>query len=323
MSHSPRRPFSGGYLRLHWPLVTSIALGLTLALGVWQLDPTLRVRAGFGYALLLVATCAAVGVGADIVFTRRQRREFERERAAAERTRADCQSESARHAEAVEFFGAWVHEIKTPLAVIRLIAGRIESSELDREVERVEENLERALFFLRGTSFAYDYEVCSLDPQPIVKALVRSRSKLCIAKRLAVTADGPWFEVESDAKWLGFVIDQLLQNAIRYTPAGGTIQISMERSETEVRLRVCDSGVGIPPQELPRIFERSFTGTNGRDHGGATGLGLYLAQLICYRLSHRIEVTSTRGDGTVATIVFPCFGELLAPTVPRSYVTES
>lgn len=312
------------YLRHRRAVLTGLVAGLGLATAVWLLDAQLRGQAGVGYALLLMFTAAAVGVVVDLVTYRRRLGELRRvaqtgavpttgmapdgdpaSTVVAELAQAHhraLEEEHIRHAEAVDFFGAWIHEIKTPLSVMRLIAERTSTDELAAEVGRVEQNLERALFFLRGASFAHDYVIAPVAVGELVRERIRHQARVFIAGGVRVSAEGPWFEVETDPKWLAFIVDQLLQNAARYTPAGGTVTVSMHREPDQTRLHVCDTGIGIPVPELPRVFDRAFTGSNGRLHPGSTGMGLYLARLVAERLGHRITVNSAVGEGTSFTI---------------------
>lgn len=318
------------YLRHRRAVLIGLAAGLLLATAVWLLDTALRVHAGFGYALLLMGVAAGAGIAIDLIGYRSRLRGLRRisqtglgsqpelpdrgdpaSTVVAELARTHRQAleqERLRHAEAVDFFGAWVHEIKTPLSVMRLIAERISSEELSAEVGRVEENLTRALFFLRGASFAHDYAIAPVDLGQLVRERIRPMARVFIAAGIRVNADGPWHEVETDPKWMAFIVDQLLQNAARYTPAGGSVTVSMERAPDHTRLAVTDSGVGIRPEELPRVFERAFTGSNGREYPGSTGMGLYLTRLVAERLGHRIAIASEVGTGTTVTITVPDTG---------------
>jgi signal transduction histidine kinase len=135
-----------------------------------------------------------------------------------------------------------------------------------------------------------------------------------IDKRISVSVTGSFSEVSSDRKWLGFVIDQVLQNAHRYTPASGEISIVGEISDQGPVVRIHDSGIGIPAEDLPRVFERSFTGERGREFGSSTGMGLYLARKMTRRLGHSIDVDSPSDHwsppcGTVVTLRFPRWHE--------------
>ena len=208
----------------------------------------------------------------------------------------------------LDFFSAWVHELKTPIAVLDLINQKNPKSiseEVNRELRRIEENLERGLFFIRGSSFDKDFVLQPVNVKNLVRECVKKHSKVFISKKMNINIEGPFLEIVSDRKWLGFILDQFMQNSLRYTPEGGTVSVSMSECANGPVLSFGDTGAGIVKEDLARVFERGFTGHNGRLYSGGTGLGLYLANLAAGKIGHILEISSEAGKGTTANIIFP------------------
>ena len=204
----------------------------------------------------------------------------------------------ARFDERVGYYTLWAHQIKTPLAAMRLLLAE-EDTDVTRallqELSRVERYVEMALCYLRLDAQSTDYVFAPCALEPLVRASVRRFAPQFIAKRLRLTVEPIDQMALTDEKWLAFVLEQLLSNAIKYTPAGGEITVGVT---DDLVLFVKDTGEGIAPQELPRIFEQGFTGRLGREDKRATGLGLYLCGRIVKGLGHGIRCESRLGEGT-------------------------
>lgn len=203
-----------------------------------------------------------------------------------------------REQDAEEYHALWAHQIKTPIAAIRLLvqAGnedQKEDQEIVDQVFKIEQYVEMVLNYQRLNSITGDWV---LEKQPldgIVRQCIRKYAKQFIRKKLSLRYEGTDITVLTDEKWLCFVIEQLLSNALKYTKAG-EIHIYTE----DHRLYICDTGIGIRKSDLPRIFERGYTGYNGRADKKSTGIGLYLCRQICEKLGHGISVESEMGEGT-------------------------
>ncbi len=210
-----------------------------------------------------------------------------------------------------DFMAAWVHEVKTPITAARLLlespVGEAEAESLKEEIQRINGYVEQVLFHARADSFSRDYLIAEEELDRLVRENVKKHSALFIRQRIAVGIDVPaGLTVCTDRKWLLFILDQLLSNALKYTGEHGHVSINARRDEREVVLSYCDDGVGIGSGDLQRLFDKSFTGANGRAEGSAsTGLGLYLAQKLTRKLGHRITMESVRGQGTTARVHFP------------------
>ena len=193
------------------------------------------------------------------------------------------------------FYTAWVHQIKTPLAAMGLLlqSGEPDPALLRGELFSMEKYVDLVLTYQRlgGESTDLVLKACDLDA--VIRAAVKEYARLFILKKLTLTFTPTGRTVLTDEKWLGFVIGQLLGNALKYTNQGG-VSIFAQGD----RLVIEDTGMGIPENELPRIFERSFTGENGRTIERTTGLGLYLCKRACDLLGHQISAESEVGKGT-------------------------
>ena len=165
--------------------------------------------------------------------------------------------------------------------------------------------MERALFYARAESPEKDLVVRPTPLAELVRQAVQAHRTLLIQNGVRVEAEAVAGTVYTDEKWAAFLLGQLLQNAARYRRDRPVITLTAQPLGDRVALTVADNGLGIPVQELPRIFDRGFTGTNGRQRGGATGMGLYLARRVAEALAIDLQAASQVGEGSVFTLTFP------------------
>ncbi len=214
------------------------------------------------------------------------------------------QQTEKRRGELVDYYTTWVHQIKTPTTSMRLHLQN-EDSPLSRQLAidlcHVEQYVDMVLTYLRLTGDSTDYVFREQDLDDVVKGAVRRLSQEFILRKLRLEYTPLATTVVTDAKWLGFVIEQVLTNALKYTPSG-TITIWLDESTGRKLLCIRDTGIGIASEDLPRIFDAGFTGKIGRQNERATGLGLYLCHRICQNLGHSISATSVVDKGTCITI---------------------
>lgn len=205
-----------------------------------------------------------------------------------------------RRQELADHYTLWAHQIKTPIASMELQLEQEDSAlsrQLKPELFRIAQYVEMALVIQRLDDPGSDYVFRQQPLDDIIRQAVKKYAAEFILRRLELRLEPADLEIVTDEKWLGFVIEQLLSNALKYTPAG-SIRIYAQGDT----LYIQDTGVGISPEDLPRIFEKGFTGYNGRADKSASGLGLYLCRQICDRLGHRIQAASTLGVGSVFCI---------------------
>ncbi len=216
-----------------------------------------------------------------------------------------------------EYIETWAHEIKTPLASTRLILenhpGAV-GADISRELDRVDFLLEQTLFYARSAQTHKDYIIRKTSLKSLVNSVIRRNAHSFIENKIAVEPLQEDAEVYTDVKWMEFILNQIVNNAIKYKREGSPcIRFVAERRENSIYLTVADNGIGISASDLPRIFDKGFTGQTGRRYGKSTGIGLYLCQKLCRKLGVGISARSQEGQGTALTIEFPV-SELAALT---------
>lgn len=205
------------------------------------------------------------------------------------------------YAEMVDYYTIWVHQIKTPIASMRLTLQNEDtplSRQLTNDLFRIEQYVEMVLTYLRLNSESTDYVIKEYDLDGIIRQSVKKYAGEFISRKISLVYEPIHKSVLTDEKWLSFVIEQVLSNALKYTPSGN-ISITMKPGD---ELCISDTGIGIAAEDLPRIFERGYTGYNGRMDKKASGIGLYLCKCICTRLGHGIEAQSKIDEGTCISI---------------------
>ncbi|MBW3494024.1 HAMP domain-containing sensor histidine kinase [Bacillus sp. FDAARGOS_1420] len=212
--------------------------------------------------------------------------------------------------EHLTFINQWVHQMKTPLSVIELITqeenGEVFESIVE-EVDQMQYGLEMVLYMARLQTFEQDFYVERVSLQEIVQEVIRENKRLFIRSYVYPEVKvKQTIMVETDRKWLRFVIHQVISNAIKYSAGSRkNVTITTLEEERSVILEIHDHGVGIPKEDLPRVFRPFYTGINGRKFKESTGMGLYLVKNIIKRLEHDIEIKSEVGKGTTICIIFP------------------
>ena len=209
----------------------------------------------------------------------------------------------ARYRETVEYYTAWAHQIKTPIAAMKLTLQGEDTPrarQLRGNLLRIEQYVEMVMTYLRldSTNTDYVFRTCRLDD--ILRPSLRKFAPEFIDRKLSLTYAPIEAEVVTDEKWLAFVVEQLLSNALKYTRTGG-ITLRWEEPRT---LCIADSGIGIAASDLPRVFERGYTGLNGRVDHSASGIGLYLCRRVCGNLGVEIRIDSAVGEGTEVRLSF-------------------
>lgn len=201
----------------------------------------------------------------------------------------------------IDYYSTWVHQIKTPISAMKMLLDERDTAEnrlLSSELFRVEQYVEMALTYVRLDSETSDFVFREYQLDDIIRQAIRKFAPQFVQRKLILCYEPAECTVLTDEKWLLFIIEQVLSNAVKYTPKGSiTISVTPEK-----RLTILDTGIGIASEDLPRIFEKGYTGYNGRLDKKATGLGLYLCQQVANKLSVQLEVTSIVGVGTTVSI---------------------
>lgn len=203
--------------------------------------------------------------------------------------------------EMIDYYSMWVHQIKTPIAAMRLLLETKDfeyASALKSELFKIEQYVEMVLSYLRLDSDYTDYVIREYDLDSIIKHSLRKYAHIFIEKKISIDFKPTNMKVLTDEKWLSFVIEQLLSNALKYTKKGS---VSIYSDDAKV-LCIKDTGIGIAYEDINRIFEKGFTGINGRKDKSSSGIGLYLCRRVLKNLSHSISVVSVPGEGTTVKL---------------------
>ena len=189
----------------------------------------------------------------------------------------------------------WSHQMKVPLSALSLMAqtDQLDRQEVRQQLLRLENYLDTLLTYLKFSQHKDDFRFEALSARSLVVDLIKKYRVSCLAKELSVEVSGDW-QLKSDKKWLSFAISQILDNAIKYSKRGGHIQVQLD----EDGIQISDTGIGILPEDLPRLFEEGFTGYNGHEHKKATGLGLYMTKQVLDKLDLAIRIHSQVEEGT-------------------------
>lgn len=214
-----------------------------------------------------------------------------------------------KQAEYREYIEAWVHEIKTPIASTKLILENGESensSKISYQIKKIEGYIEQVLYYSKSEDISKDYIIKEFNLSEAVKIAIKNNSKDFINKKIALKLNEIDIMIFSDIKWVSFIINQIIGNSIKYTQKGkGEIRIYTKANVNSNSLIIQDNGIGINKRDINRVFEKGFTGENGRIFGKSTGIGLYLCKSLCEKLGLGIKLESQSNVGTQVEIVFP------------------
>lgn len=208
-------------------------------------------------------------------------------------------SADASASDMTDFYTLWAHQIKTPISAMRLLiqSGEASDADITAELFKIEQYVEMVLSYLRIGSESNDFIIRRYYLDSIVKQSVRKYARLFITKKISLNYTPCEIEVLTDEKWLQFTIEQLLSNALKYTKEGSISVYTEDHS-----LVIEDTGIGISDEDLPRVFEKGYTGYNGHEDKKSTGIGLYLCKKALIKLGHSVEIRSKVGVGTKVII---------------------
>lgn len=223
-------------------------------------------------------------------------------------------NEIKKHAqEQKDYIDSWVHEIKIPLSSLNLISEVIEDdisekrfNQLTDNLQRIDDYVEQVMYYSRLDDFSKDYLIHSYSLKKVVQKTVKQHANQFIKKGIRFSMTGDDYFILTDEKWLQFILNQLISNAVKYTPDGGSISVHLKKNSLGVWLSITDTGIGVPFEDIQRVFDKGFTGNNGRNEEvNSTGLGLYLAKNLTEKLGHQMYVVSVVDEGTTFQILFP------------------
>ena len=211
-----------------------------------------------------------------------------------------------------DYIELWVHEAKTPIASAQLALSNLHGLGIDEvrgDLDRVESRVEQALYYARSATLSEDFSIEELNLAALARKACRQRSRTLIGTGVSLDfAIDEALEVFADAKWVDFIIGQVLENSAKYGAKSIRFESTVKDAGTKdgcAELSISDDGDGISAADVPRVFDRGFTGSQGRTHHKATGMGLYLAAVACDRMGLGLRVSSEEGQGTTVTLIFP------------------
>lgn len=209
-----------------------------------------------------------------------------------------------------EYIELWIHEVKIPIATSKLIIENNRNSitsSIDEEIDKIDEYIEQALFYARSNSVEKDYIIRKINLREVVNTVIKKNKKQFISLKIKLDVKDIKREIYVDSKWVIFILNQIMSNSIKYLDKEEkNITIYSEENKENVVLYIKDNGLGIKESEVSRVFEKGFTGSNGRKNlKKSTGMGLYLSKKLCDKLGLAVSLTSSEGIGTTVKIIFP------------------
>jgi OmpR family two-component system sensor histidine kinase YxdK len=309
------------YLKIHLPMILFLLVSIAFIFLLTWLDGYRNFYI-IGYGFLLVSLMAALFFSVDYYLNRgfyHYLKTGVAKRSAgflARRVKKNLDTEhqknqdqlaaiDAHHQNHIKFMNIWVHQMKTPVSVLELMAesGQVTTDDLLAETDRLKSGLATALNFVRLEDFGEDFIIESTSLLAILKQSIGEQKRNFIRHKVypKITNDTD-FLITTDKKWLQILLFQLISNGIKYSYAEHSIVFTLD--ETKRTLTIADTGRGIADADLPRVFRPFFTGSNGREIGEATGMGLYLVSLISQKLAIDVSISSVVNQGTVITLTF-------------------
>ena len=209
-----------------------------------------------------------------------------------------------------EYIELWIHEIKIPISASKMVIENNKNAitkSIDEELDKVENYIEQALFYARSNTVEKDYYIRKVVLKEIVNESIKKNKSSLIQEKISIDIHDLEIEVNTDNKWIVFILNQIIQNSIKYRKKeNSVIEIYANQGKENVILYIKDNGIGIKQGEITRVFEKGFTGTNGRlSNKKSTGIGLYLCKKLCNKLGIGIELNSVQNEGTKVKLVFP------------------
>ena len=209
-----------------------------------------------------------------------------------------------------EYIELWIHEIKIPIATSKMVIENNKNEvtkSIDEELDKVENYIEQALFYARSNTVEKDYYIRKVVLKEIVNESIKKNKSSLIQEKISIDIHDLDIEVNTDNKWIVFILNQIIQNSIKYRrKENSAIEIYANQEKENVILYIKDNGIGIKQGEITRVFEKGFTGTNGRlSNKKSTGIGLYLCKKLCNKLGIGIELNSVQNEETEVRLVFP------------------
>lgn len=206
-----------------------------------------------------------------------------------------------------EYIEMWIHEVKIPLSNIRLMFHNhhLDENKVMEQVTRLENLVEQVLFYARSETLEKDYFIKKTSLKEVVNDIIKKNKDAFILEHIGIDVSDVKGSVLTDQKWSGFILNQILSNSIKYRrDKNAQIKISSTMEDHQVILKIWDNGIGIPSSDIPRVFDKAFSGKNGRRVSSSTGMGLFIVKKLIQKLGHQILVSSKEGEYTEVSIIF-------------------
>ena len=211
-----------------------------------------------------------------------------------------------------DYMTNWIHEVKIPISVLQMIGKRINevdssreiSKQINSQVSRIDKLVEQAMYSSRAGNYNSDFLINEVDLGQVVKEVIKKNKYQFIYNKIDLQVSEINKTILTDKKWITHIIELILDNAIKYSDVGGKIEVYLKENKKGCELHIKDYGMGIVPQDIDRVFDKGFTGENGRKRTKSTGMGLYISKKILNKLSHDINVISTSGEFCDVYITF-------------------
>lgn len=217
-----------------------------------------------------------------------------------------------------DYMTNWIHQVKIPIAVLEIISQRVKelesqnnlynesnlNKEINIELKRIENLVQQALYISRSGNYSSDFLIEEVNLEKVVKEVIRKNKYLFIYNKIDVKLDNLGTHVLTDKKWITHIVEQIIDNSCKYIDKNGQIKIYITKDNKSTKLHIKDNGIGIASQDIERIFDKGFTGQNGRKKTKSTGMGLYISKKILNKLNHSLDVCSIQGEFCDVHITF-------------------
>lgn len=207
-----------------------------------------------------------------------------------------------------EYIESWVHEIKIPITSAKLLCENNKSditNKIDEDIEEVNNYVEQALFYARMDQVSNDFMIREISLNEVIKNVLARNKKIMIQNNMKVELNDVNIKCYTDEKWLEFILNQIITNSIKYRNNNAVVKITGIQNKENIILKIKDNGIGIKKSEIDRIFDKGFTGTNGRNQTKSTGIGLYLCKRLCEGIGMEIDANSKENEYTEIVIIIP------------------
>lgn len=208
-----------------------------------------------------------------------------------------------------EYIEMWIHEVKLPLSSINLIVHNhkeLSNKKIIEQLKRIDDDVEQVLYYVRSENAEKDYLINNTNLKKVISNIAIKNKDILLEKNIEFITENTDINVLTDSKWLEFIVGQIISNSIKYTKSNKDSYIKIHAVETEdkVSLKIYDNGIGISNQDITKVFDKTFTGSNGRKIGTSTGMGLYIVKKLCNKLGHKIQIASKENEYTEVEIMF-------------------